>query len=98
MTMTANRSWVDVDLLAETLTLTAPTPGYTSVLLSLCDATTCNERVLDLDVVSYLILWTDLKIGDDANGVFEEVETVENGQFLKARVYVGNMVLLMLKW
>lgn len=91
MTMTANRSWVDVDLLAETLTLTAPTPGYTSVLLSLCDATTCSERVLDLDVVSLPdLVVTDLKIGDDANGVFEEVETVENGQFLKARVYVGN--------
>ena len=91
MTMTANRSWVDVDLTAETLTLTAPTPGYTSVLLSLCDATTCSERVLDLDVVSLPdLVVTDLKIGDDANGVFEEVETVENGQFLKARVYVGN--------
>ena len=91
MTMTANRSWVDIDLVAETLTLTAPTPGYTSVLLSLCDATTCSERVLDLDVVSLPDLEViDLKIGDDANGVFEEVETVENGQFLKARVYVGN--------
>lgn len=91
MTMTANRSWVDVDLVAQTLTLTAPTPGYTSVLLSLCDATTCSERVLDLNVVSLPDLEViDLKIGDDANGAFEEVETVENGQFLKARVYVGN--------
>jgi len=91
MTMTANRSWVDIDLVTETLTLTAPTPGYASVLLSLCDATTCSERVLDLDVVSLPDLEViDLKIGDDANGVFEEVETVENGQFLKARVYVGN--------
>ena len=42
MTITANRSWVDVDLESETITLTAPTPGYSSVLLSLCDATSCS--------------------------------------------------------
>ena len=47
----------------------------------------CSERVLDLDVVSLPdLVVTDLKIGDDANGVFEEVATVENGQFLKARI------------
>jgi subtilase family serine protease len=33
---------------------------------------------------------TDLKVGDDSDGVFTELETAENGQFLKARVYVAN--------
>ena len=91
ISISANRSWVDVDLNAETITLTAPTPGYTSVLLTLCDATSCTERVLDLEVVSLPDLEiTDLVIGDDSNGVFVERESAENGQFLKARIYVGN--------
>ena len=91
MTMSANRSWVTVDLDLETLTLTAPTPGYTSVLLSLCDSTSCNERVLDLHVVSLPDLEiTDVVVGDDSSGVFIESESAENGQFLKARVYLAN--------
>ena len=91
MTMTSNRSWVDVNLGDETLTIDAPTPGYTSVLLTLCDSTSCSERVLDLHVVSLPDLEvTDLVVGDDSNGAFTESSEVENGQFLKARVYVGN--------
>ena len=91
MTITANRSWVDVDLESETITLTAPTPGYSSVLLSLCDATSCSERVLDLEVVSLPDLEiTDLVIGDASSGAFSEMNAAENGQFLTARVYVGN--------
>ena len=91
MTMTANRSWVEVNLESESLTLTAPTPGYTSVLLTLCDATTCSERVLDLHVVSLPDLEvTNVVVGDDSTGVFTESQTAENGQFLTARVYVGN--------
>ncbi len=91
MAISANRSWVDVDLDAETITLTAPTPGYTSVLLSLCDLTSCSERVLDLHVVSLPDLEiTDLVICDDSSGVFTEMDSAENGQFLKARIYVGN--------
>ena len=91
MTMSANRSWVEVDLESNMLTLTAPTPGYTSVLLSLCDSTSCNERVLDLVVVSLPDLeLTELEVGDDSNGVFEPKESAETGQYLKARVYVSN--------
>ena len=91
MTITANRSWVDVDLQSETITLTAPTPGYSSVLLSLCDATSCSERVLDLEVVSLPDLEiTDLVLGDASSGAFAEMNAAENGQFLTARVYVGN--------
>ena len=91
MTLTANRSWVDVDLESETITLTAPTPGYTSVMLSLCDATSCSERVLDLEVVSLPDLEiTDIVLGDASSGAFAEMDSAENGQFLQARVYVGN--------
>ena len=91
ITMTANRSWVDVDLEQELLTLTAPTPGYTSVLLTLCDTTSCTERILDLHVVSLPDLeLTDIKIGENSNGAFMEMESAENGKFLKARVYVRN--------
>ena len=91
MTLTSNRSWVDVDLEEEVLTINAPTLGYTSVLLTLCDSNSCSERVLDLHVVSLPdLVVTDLVVGDESNGAFSETEEAENGQFLTARVYVGN--------
>ena len=60
-------------------------------MLTLCDSTSCSERVLDLEVVSLPDLEiTDLVLGDASSGVFTEMESAENGQFLMARIYVGN--------
>ena len=47
---TTNRSWATVDLAAGVVRLTAPTPGYVSVGVTICDDTSCTDRTLDLDV------------------------------------------------
>ena len=47
---TTNRSWASVDLAAGVVRLTAPTPGYVSVGVTVCDDTSCTDRTLDLDV------------------------------------------------
>ena len=92
LTIASNKTWVEVDLINSTLLITAPTPGYTSVELTLCDETTCVERVLDLDVRSL----PDLRIESvvvgqgTADGTFVELSEVELGSYVTTRVYVAN--------
>ncbi len=92
LTIASNKTWVEVDLINSTLLITAPTPGYTSVELTLCDETTCVERVLDLDVRSL----PDLRIESvvvgqgSADGTFVELSEVELGSYVTTRVYVAN--------
>ena len=92
LTISSNKTWVEVDLINSTLLITAPTPGYTSVELTLCDETTCVERVLDLDVRSL----PDLRIESvvvgqgSADGTFVELSEVELGSYVTTRVYVAN--------
>jgi hypothetical protein len=92
LTISSNKTWVDVDLINSTLLITAPTPGYTSVELTLCDETTCVDRVLDLDVRSL----PDLRIESvvvgqgSADGTFVELSEVELGSYVTTRVYVAN--------
>ena len=92
LTIASNKTWVEVDLINSTLLITAPTPGYTSVELTLCDDTTCVERVLDLDVRSL----PDLRIESvvvgqgSADGTFVELSQVELGSYVTTRVYVAN--------
>ena len=57
---TTNRSWASVDLAAGVVRLTAPTPGYVSVGVTVCDDTSCTDRTLDLDVRAL----ADLSIDD----------------------------------
>mgnify|MGYP000403700512 FL=1 len=92
LTIASNKTWVEVNLINSTLLITAPTPGYTSVELTLCDETTCVERVLDLDVRSL----PDLRIESvvvgqgSADGTFVELSEVELGSYVTTRVYVAN--------
>lgn len=92
LTIASNKTWVEVDLINSTLLITAPTPGYTSVELTLCDDMTCVERVLDLDVRSL----PDLRIESvvvgqgSADGTFVELSQVELGSYVTTRVYVAN--------
>ena len=92
LTISSNKTWVEVDLMNSTLLITAPIPGYTSVELTLCDETTCVERVLDLDVRSL----PDLRIESvvvgqgSADGTFVELSEVELGSYVTTRVYVAN--------
>ena len=92
LTIASNKTWAEVDLINSTLLITAPTPGYTSVELTLCDETTCVERVLDLDVRSL----PDLRIESvvvgqgTADGTFVELSEVELGSYVTTRVYVAN--------
>ena len=92
LTISSNKTWVEVDLINSSLLITAPTPGYTSVELTLCDETTCVDRVLDLDVRSL----PDLRIESvvvgkgSAVGTFVELSEVELGSYVTTRVYVAN--------
>ena len=92
LTLSSNKTWVEVDLINSSLLITAPTPGYTSVELTLCDETTCVERVLDLDVRSLPDLRIDsVVVGEgSADGTFVELTEIELGSYVTARVYVAN--------
>ena len=92
LTLSSNKTWVEVDLINSSLLITAPTPGYTSVELTLCDATTCVERVLDLDVRSLPDLRIDsVVVGEgSADGTFVELTEIELGSYVTARVDVAN--------
>ena len=50
LSITTNRSWATTDLAKRVLYITAPSPGFTSVLVTACDASNCVERILDLEV------------------------------------------------
>ena len=92
LTLSSNKTWVEVDLINSSLLITAPTPGYTSVELTLCDETTCVERVLDLDVRSLPDLRIDsVVVGEgSADGTFVELTEIELGSYVTARIYVEN--------
>lgn len=47
-----NRSWATVDLVSNVLQITPPTVGFHTVLVSVCDQTTCTEREVDLEVMA----------------------------------------------
>ena len=92
LTISTNKTWVEVDLINSSLLITAPTPGYTSVELTLCDQTTCVDRVLDLDVRSLPDLRIEsVVVGEgSADGTFVELSEVELGSYVTTRVYVAN--------
>ena len=79
---TTNRSWATVDLAAGVVRLTAPTPGYVSVGVTICDDTSCTDRTLDLDVRAL----ADLSIDDLAVPSAE----LEAGSIVDVVVYVRN--------
>ncbi len=79
---TTNRSWATVDLAAGVVRLTAPTPGYVSVGVTVCDDTSCTDRTLDLDVRAL----ADLSIDDLA----APSDALEAGSIVDVVVYVRN--------
>jgi hypothetical protein len=79
---TTNRSWATVDLAAGLVRLTPPTPGFVAVGVTVCDATSCTDRTLDLDVRAL----ADLSIDDISAPAGE----YEEGSIVDIAVYVRN--------
>ena len=79
---TTNRSWATVDLEAGVIRLTPPTPGFVAVGVTVCDATSCTDRTLDLDVRAL----ADLSIDDISAPAGE----YEEGSIVDIAVYVRN--------
>ena len=82
LTSSTNRSWASVDMAARTITVNAPSPGFHSVLVSICDQTTCTERAMDLEVMALPDLVIEaIDAGDDA---------IVAGDVAEVRVFVRN--------
>jgi hypothetical protein len=79
---TTNRSWATVDLAAGLVRLTPPTPGFVAVGVTVCDATSCTDRTLDLDVRAL----ADLSIDD----ISAPAGDYEEGSIVDIAVYVRN--------
>ena len=60
LVVTTNRSWATVDMSSREIWVNAPTPGFTSVLITACDETSCVERILDLEVRALAELYLSL--------------------------------------
>lgn len=83
LTATTNRSWATIDLVDQTLTITAPNPGFTSLLVTLCDQTSCHERILDLEVLALPdLIVEEIELGDG---------TLRAGDVHSLRVFVRNI-------
>ncbi|HIF91460.1 MAG TPA: hypothetical protein EYQ58_08060, partial [Candidatus Poseidoniales archaeon] len=82
LTAFSNRSWAIINLELGLIEITAPNPGYHSVLISVCDTNSCSERVLDLEVLALPDLTIEsIDIGDDI---------IREGDHIGIRVYVRN--------
>ncbi len=82
VTASTNRSWASVDLASNTVTVVPPTAGFQSVLISVCDMSSCTERIIDLEVMALpdLVVET-IDVGDDP---------LVQGQVISMRVLVRN--------
>lgn len=83
LTASTNRSWASIDVLNKTITVVPPTPGFTSVLISLCDQTSCHERMMDLEVLSLPdLIVEEIDVGS---------EPIRAGDILSIRVFIRNI-------
>ena len=83
LTASTNRSWATVDLDAGVVRVVPPTPGLVAVGVTVCDATSCTERTLDLEVRAL----ADLHIEDILlDGASEPTQ----GDVVGVTVYVRN--------
>ena len=81
LVVTTNRSWATVDMSTREIWVNAPTPGFTSVLITACDETSCVERILDLEVRALAELYIEeIRIDDD----------VRAGDIFEVKVFVRN--------
>ena len=81
LTVTTNRSWATVNMNSRVILVNAPNVGFTSLLVTACDETSCSERVLELEVRALAEL------------VIEDIdidETVRAGDIFEVKVYVRN--------
>ena len=82
LTASTNRSWATVDLTSSIVSVTPPTVGFHTVLLSVCDQSTCTEREIDLEVMAL----PDLLIESIDFGTDE----ITQGDIITMRVLVRN--------
>lgn len=82
LSASTNRSWATIDMVQRTITLNAPTPGFHSVLVSICDQSSCTERVMDLEVMAL----PDLVIESIDKGD----QPIVAGDVASVRVFVRN--------
>ena len=82
VTASTNRSWATVDLASSTLTVNPSSVGFQSVLVSVCDQTSCTEREVDLEVMAL----PDLTI----ESITFDKEELTQGDIISMRVLVRN--------
>ena len=82
VTASTNRSWATVDLDNSILTVQPQSVGFQSVLVSVCDQTSCTEREVDLDVLAL----PDLTI----ESIAFDKEELTQGDIISMRVLVRN--------
>ena len=82
VTASTNRSWATIDLTSSVLTVNPPSVGFQSVLVSVCDQTSCTEREVDLEVMAL----PDLTI----ESITFDKEELTQGDIISMRVLVRN--------
>ena len=82
VTASTNRSWASVDLVNNVLTVIPPVVGFHTVLVAVCDQTSCTEREVDLEVRALPdLLVESMDFGDD---------DLQQGESMSMRVLVRN--------
>ena len=82
LTVTTNRSWATIDMAERMIVIDAPTPGFTSVLVTACDESNCVERILDLEVRALAELFVEEIRIDNSD--------VRAGDIFEVKVFVRN--------
>ena len=83
LTASTNRSWAEVDMTNKVVIINAPTVGFQSIEVNLCDYTSCTTRILDIEVVAL----PDLVI----SSIEPSVEAIVEGEVISFRVFVRNV-------
>ncbi len=82
LTVTTNRSWATINMVEREIVIDAPTPGFTSVLVTACDESNCVERILDLEVRALAELFIEeIRIDND---------NIKAGDVFEVKVFVRN--------
>ncbi|MCH1461612.1 MAG: hypothetical protein L7U25_04565, partial [Candidatus Poseidonia sp.] len=83
LTASTNRTWATVDLSTGILTVNPPTAGFQTVLLSVCDQTSCSDREIDLEVMALADIFVEsIDFGED--------DELVQGNIISMRVLVRN--------
>ena len=83
LTASTNRTWATVDLSTGILTVNPPTAGFQTVLLSVCDQTSCSDREIDLEVMALADIFVEsIDFGED--------DELVQGDIISMRVLVRN--------